>query len=77
MARLTGKVGTRQCRGVVGLPMMVLALVIGYGSSNNDDGCSNNINNNNNGRFDGSLVGALRDDFTIIFPANFTATCFA
>jgi hypothetical protein len=29
LPKLTGKVGTQQCRGVVGLPMMVLALVIG------------------------------------------------
>jgi hypothetical protein len=54
--RLTGKVGTQQCRGVVGLPMMVLALVIGEGSSNDNEGCSNNINNYDNGRFDGCLV---------------------
>jgi hypothetical protein len=56
LPRLTGKVGTHQCRGVVGLPMMVLTLVIGSGSGNNNEGCSNNINNNNDGRFDGSLV---------------------
>jgi hypothetical protein len=36
--------------------MMLLALVIGKGSSNNNEGCSNNINTNNNGRFDGCLV---------------------
>jgi hypothetical protein len=28
LPRSTGKVGTQQCRGVTGLPMMVLALVI-------------------------------------------------
>jgi hypothetical protein len=56
LPRLTGKVGTQQCRGVVRLPMMVLALVIGKGSGNNKEGCSNNINNNNDGRFDGCLV---------------------
>jgi hypothetical protein len=51
-----GKVGTQKCRGVVGLPMMVLALVIGKGGSNNDEGCSNKINDNDNGRFDICLV---------------------
>jgi hypothetical protein len=56
MPGLTGKVGTQQCRRVVGLPMMVLALVIGKGSGNDDEGCSNNINNDNDGRFDGCLV---------------------
>jgi hypothetical protein len=56
LPRLTGKVGTQQCRGVVELPMMVLALVIGKGSGNNNKGCSNNINNNDHGRFDGCLV---------------------
>ena len=58
--RSTGKLGTQQCRGVVGrvvgLPMMVLALVIGKGSGNNDEGCSNKINDNNDGRFDSCLV---------------------
>ena len=58
LPRSTGKVGTQQCRGVVGLPMMVLALVIGKGSGNDDEGCSDNINNNNNkdGRFDSSCL---------------------
>jgi hypothetical protein len=56
LPRLTGKVRTKQCRGVVGLPMMVLALVIGKGRGNDDEGCSNNINDNNNGRFVGCLV---------------------
>jgi hypothetical protein len=56
LPRLTGKVGTQQCRGVVELPMMVLALVIGKGSGNNDEGCSDNINNKDDGRFDGCLV---------------------
>jgi hypothetical protein len=56
LPRLTGKVGTQQCRGVAGLPMMVLALVIGKGSGNDDEGCSDNINNHNDGRFDGCLV---------------------
>jgi hypothetical protein len=36
--------------------MMVLALVIGKGSSNNNDGCSNKINDDNHGRFDSCLV---------------------
>jgi hypothetical protein len=56
LPRLTGKVGTQQCREVVGLPMMVLALVIGKGSGNDDEGCSNSINNNDDVRFDGCLV---------------------
>ncbi len=56
LPRLAGKVGTQQCRGVVGLPMMVLALVIGKGSGDDDEGCSDNISNYNDGRFDGCLV---------------------
>jgi hypothetical protein len=56
LPRSTGKVGTQQCREVVGLPMMVLALVIGKGGDNDNEGCSNNINNNDNGRFDGCLM---------------------
>jgi hypothetical protein len=56
LPKLTGKVGTQQCRGVVGLPMMVLTLVIGKGSGNDNEGFSDNINNNDNGRFDGCLV---------------------
>jgi hypothetical protein len=56
LPRLTGKVGTQQCRGVVGLPMMVLALVISIGSDDNNEGCSNNINDDDVGRFDGCLV---------------------
>jgi hypothetical protein len=36
--------------------MMVLALVIGKGGSNDNEGCSNKINNNNDGRFDSCLV---------------------
>ncbi len=56
LLRLRGKVGTQQCRGVVGLAMMVLALVIGKGSSNDDEGCSNNISDNNDGSIDGCLV---------------------
>jgi hypothetical protein len=58
LPRSTGKVGTQQCRGVVGLPMMVLALVIGKGSGDNNKGCSDKINgdNNNNGRFDSSCL---------------------
>jgi hypothetical protein len=56
LPRLTSKVGTQQCRGVVGLPMMVLALVIGKGSGKDNEGCSNNINNDDDGRFDGCLV---------------------
>jgi hypothetical protein len=54
--RSTGKDRTQQCRGVVELPMMVLALVIGKGSGDKDEGCSNKINNNNNGRFDSSCL---------------------
>ncbi len=54
--RSTGKVGTQQYRRVVGLPMMVLSLVIGKGSSNDDEGCSNKINDNDNGRFDSSCL---------------------
>jgi hypothetical protein len=54
--RSTGKVGTQQCRGLVGLPMMVLALVIGAGRSDDDEGCSDKINDNNNGRFDSCLI---------------------
>ncbi len=56
LPRLTGKVGTQQCRGVVGLPMMVLTLVIDKGSGDNDEGCSDNIDNDDDGRFDGCLV---------------------
>jgi hypothetical protein len=56
LPRSTGKVGTQQCRGVVGLPMMVLTLVIGKGSGNDDEGCSNNINDDDDGRFDSCLV---------------------
>ncbi len=56
LPRSTGKVGTGQCRGVVGLPMMVLALVIGKGSSNDNEGCSDKINNDDDGRFDSCLV---------------------
>jgi hypothetical protein len=56
LPRSTGKVGTQQCRGVVGLPMMMLALVIGKGSNNDNEGCSDKINNNDNGRFDSCLV---------------------
>jgi hypothetical protein len=56
LPRLTGKVETQQCRGVLGLPMMVLALVIGKGSGDEDEGYSDNINDDDNGRFDGCLV---------------------
>jgi hypothetical protein len=52
LPRSTGKVGTQQCRGVAGLPMMVLALLIGEGSSNNNEGCSNKNNDDDDGRFD-------------------------
>jgi hypothetical protein len=48
LPRSTGKVGTQQFRGVVGLPMMVLSLVIRKGSSNDDEGCSNKISDNDN-----------------------------
>jgi hypothetical protein len=56
LPRSTGKVGTQQYRGVVGLPMMVLALVIGKGSGDDDEGCSDKIKDDNNGRFDSCLV---------------------
>ncbi len=56
LPRSTGKVGTQQCRGVVGLPMMVLALVIGKGSSDDNEGCSDKINDKDDGRFDSCLV---------------------
>jgi hypothetical protein len=36
--------------------MMVLALVIGKGGSDNNEGCSNKINNDDNGGFDSCLV---------------------
>jgi hypothetical protein len=36
--------------------MMVLALVMGKGSSNNNEGCSDKINDDNNGRSDSCLV---------------------
>jgi hypothetical protein len=52
LPRSTDRVGTQQCRGVVGLPMMVLALVIGKGSSNDNGGCSDKINYDDDGRFD-------------------------
>jgi hypothetical protein len=56
LLRSIGKVGTQQCRGVVGLPMMVLTLVIGKSSGNDNKGCSDNINDDDDGRFDGCLV---------------------
>jgi hypothetical protein len=56
LPRSTGKVGTQQCRGVVGPFMMVLALVTGKGSGNNDEGCSNKINDKDDGRFDSSCL---------------------
>jgi hypothetical protein len=56
LPRSTGKVGTQQCRGLIGLPMMVLALVIGKGGSNDNERCSDKINNDNDGRFDSYLV---------------------
>jgi hypothetical protein len=56
LCRSMGKIRTQQCRGVAGLPMMVLALVIGKGSGDDDEGCSNKINNNNDGRFDSSCL---------------------
>jgi hypothetical protein len=56
LRRSTVKIGTQQCRGVVGLLMMVPALVIGKGSGNNDEGCSNKINDNADGRFDSSCL---------------------
>ncbi len=56
LPRSTGKLGTQQCRGVVGLPMMVLALMIGKGDSNDNEGCSDKINDDDDGRFDSCLV---------------------
>ncbi len=56
LPRSTGKVGTQQCRGMVGLPMMVLALVIGKGGSDDNEGCTDKINDNGDGRFDSCLV---------------------
>ena len=56
LPRSTGKVGTQQCRGVVGLPMMVLALAIGKGGSDDNEGCSDKINDDDDGRFDSSLM---------------------
>jgi hypothetical protein len=56
LPRSTGKVGTQQCRGEVGLPMMVLALVIGKGSGNDNEGFSDKINDDDNGRFDSSCL---------------------
>jgi hypothetical protein len=56
LPRLTGKVGTQQCREVVGLPMMVLTMAIGKGSSDDNEECRDKINNSNDGRFDGCLV---------------------
>ncbi len=56
LPRSTGKVETQQCRGVVGLPMMVLAWVIGKGGSDNIEGCSDKINDDNDCRFDSCLV---------------------
>ncbi len=56
LPRSTGKVGTQQCRGVVELPMMVLALVIGKDGSNDNEGCSIKINDDDDGRFDSCLV---------------------
>jgi hypothetical protein len=56
LPRSTDIVGAQQCRGVVGLPMMVLALVIGKGSSDDNEGFSDKINDDNDGRFDSCLV---------------------
>ncbi len=56
LPRSTGNVGIQQCRGVVGLPVMVLALVIGKGGSDSNEGCSDKINDNEDGRFDSCLV---------------------
>ncbi len=77
LPRLTGKVGTRQCRGVVRLPMMVLALVIGLGSSNDNEGCNNNIDNNCENilcgyLYDGDLVFVILKGISIFkFPRRF------
>ncbi len=46
----------RQSRDMVGLPMMVLALVIGKGSGNDNEGCRNKINDDDDCRFDSCLV---------------------
>jgi hypothetical protein len=56
LCRSTGKVGTQQCKGVVGLPMMVPALVIGSDSGDNDEGCSDKINDDANEKFDSSYL---------------------
>jgi hypothetical protein len=56
LCKSTGKVGTQQCRGVVKLPMMVPALVIGKGSSNDNEGCSDKINDDADERFDSSCL---------------------
>ncbi len=56
LPRSMSKVGTQQCRGVVGPPMMVLALVIGKGSSNDNEGCSDKTNDDDDGRFGSCLV---------------------
>jgi hypothetical protein len=56
LPRSTGKLGTQQCRGVVGLSMMVFAMVIGKSSGDDDEGCSDKINNEENGRFDSSCL---------------------
>ncbi len=51
-----------------GLPMMVPALVIGKGSSNNDEGCSDKINTTTTMvDLTVELFGALRGDFSIFF----------
>ncbi len=51
--------------------MMVPALVIGKGSGNNNEGCSDKINTMTtmvNSTVE--LFGALRGNFSIIFPAK-------
>ncbi len=42
--RSTCKLGTQQCRGGGGLPMMMPALVIDKGSGNDNERCSDKIN---------------------------------
>ncbi len=51
--------------------MMVPALVIGKGSGNNDEGCSDKINTTTTMvDLTVELFGALRGDFSIIFPTK-------
>jgi hypothetical protein len=54
-----------------GLPMMVPALVIDKGSGDDNEGCSDKINTTTTMvGLTVELFGALRRDFSIMFPAN-------